>query len=604
MGLMRAGKLLDEHNLSNGRQYPTLVGVMKRAVWLTVLWLALAIPVQSAVIYVDDDAAAGGSGESWATALTDLQLALDMARAYDEIRVAAGIYHPAVPGGDRTATFSLKSWVAIRGGYAGLTGADTDERDPQRHVSVLSGDLNHDDEPGFINNQENSYHVVTANRVGNGAELDGFTVTAGNADDCTSGTFYCRGAGIYMVASQPTIRSCTISGNTTADEWSMYQPRGGGIYLVTSSDASFIDCVIQGNRSPDHGAGAFINGSSPSFVNTVFADNTTQGLGGGVVLWMSDSVFEGCLLSGNVAGFMGGGIFAWSLSSPTLIDCQLIGNQSLGTVHEGEGKGGALASTDGAAPLLVGCELRENQARTGGAIAALDDTNVTLVDTVLRDNSAVSSGGALSALGDFGSVDFLAVNSLFFGNSAASGGAVFEINDAQTRFANCTLVGNTSSGDDGGALLSLAIGDVETVLYNSILFGNSSPQIIHNGNRMSIAHCCVEGGGNGVEVASSSVLEWAAGNLEDDPGFLDSDAFDYRLSPDSPCIDSGSNWLVPEGVVTDISGLPRFLEDPDTPDCPQPEADCGRAPIVDMGAHELVPPLPVRRPTGRARSAE
>jgi hypothetical protein len=407
-----------------------------------------------------------------------------------------------------------------------------------------------------------------------------------------------------MVVAQPTIRSCTIADNTTAGDWSMYQPRGGGIYMVTNSDATFIDCVIRGNHTPDHGAGAFVNGSSPSFVNTVFADNVTQGVGGGVVLWMSDPVLEGCLLTGNVANFMGGGIFAWSLSNPTLIDCRLVGNQSLGTVHGGEGKGGALASTEGAAPLLIGCELHENQANAGGAIAAMDDTEVTLVDSILRDNIAFLSGGALSALGDFGSVVIHAVNSLFIGNSAASGGAIFEINDAQTTLANCTLVGNTSSSDDGGALLTLATGDVETSLHNCILFDNSSPQIIHNGNRMSIAHSCVEGGERGVQVAVYAALDWAAGNLEDDPGFLSPVTSDYRLAPASPCIDAGSNWLVPEGVTTDVSGLPRFLDDPDTADCPQPGVDCGRTPIVDMGAHELVPPLPVRRPTGRAGSAE
>ena len=71
--------------------------------------------------------------------------------------------------------------------------------------------------------------------------------------------------------------------------------------------------------------------------------------------------------------------------------------------------------------------------------------------------------------------------------------------------------------------------------------------------------------------------------------FVDPDAGDFRLAAGSPCIDLGNNAAVPKGIDIDLDGAPRFMDDPDTRDCPQPGADCGIAPIVDMGAYEFQP---------------
>jgi hypothetical protein len=56
----------------------------------------------------------------------------------------------------------------------------------------------------------------------------------------------------------------------------------------------------------------------------------------------------------------------------------------------------------------------------------------------------------------------------------------------------------------------------------------------------------------------------------------------FYLSSDSPCIDAGNNTAVPDGIVMDLDGTPRFVDDPDTPD-----TGSGDPPIVDMGAYEL-----------------
>lgn len=131
------------------------------------------------ILYVDDDAPLGGDGLSWETACRYLQDGLSAAVAVIEpeedpdtggrggrrvllvdsdpdpciveIRVAQGHYVPdcneACPegSGDRDASFELLSGVILKGGYAGLTGADPNVYDPQLYRTVLSGDLAGDD---------------------------------------------------------------------------------------------------------------------------------------------------------------------------------------------------------------------------------------------------------------------------------------------------------------------------------------------------------------------------------------------------------------------------------------------------------------------------
>ncbi|MHC4785510.1 MAG: choice-of-anchor Q domain-containing protein [Planctomycetota bacterium] len=75
------------------------------------------------------------------------------------------------------------------------------------------------------------------------------------------------------------------------------------------------------------------------------------------------------------------------------------------------------------------------------------------------------------------------------------------------------------------------------------------------------------------------------GNINADPGFVGqtlTGPLDYGLTSGSPCIDAGDNAAVPVGVETDVAGLPRFVDDPGTPD-----SGFGQPPVVDMGALEF-----------------
>jgi parallel beta-helix repeat protein len=94
--------------------------------------------------------------------------------------------------------------------------------------------------------------VVTFGPFADGAELRDFTVTGG---------FATHGGGIRCEpGSSPTIRDCTVTGNTaTAD--------GGGIYCAAGSSPTIEDCTISFNSATR--AAIFCGVSSPTITGCI-----------------------------------------------------------------------------------------------------------------------------------------------------------------------------------------------------------------------------------------------------------------------------------------------------------------------------------------------
>ena len=88
-----------------------------------------------------------------------------------QIWVAAGRYVPAPPNGDKTISITLKSGVAL---YGGFNGAETSlaQRDPVVNVTIISGDLNGNDVNG-TNTVDNSYHVIRGAGIDSTSIVDG-----------------------------------------------------------------------------------------------------------------------------------------------------------------------------------------------------------------------------------------------------------------------------------------------------------------------------------------------------------------------------------------------------------------------------------------------
>jgi hypothetical protein len=188
---------------------------------------------KATTFFVDDDAAPGGNGMGWT--LPDvpfrfLQDALMVAGDGDLIKVAQGVYHPddkegAIDSRIQTLSFVLKGGpigFVLEGGYAGLGGADPDLRDPATFVSILSGDLNDDDDPALglqqLNRAENSLSVVNGGTGTNDRTvLDGFTIRDGHGGvNGTSGSGSGGAGMIIPTLSSPTIVNCTFTRNWAA----------------------------------------------------------------------------------------------------------------------------------------------------------------------------------------------------------------------------------------------------------------------------------------------------------------------------------------------------------------------------------------------------
>ena len=329
---------------------------MSRAAWL-VKALVLTSCVHSAtatlqaasILYVDAAASGANDCSDWLNACQDLQDALTLAQPDDEIWVARGTYRPDFGTGNRKGTFQLKSSVAVYGGFLGnahALGGETsiDQRDPKTNVTILTGDINGDDAvpctqdtpdcdsfggtctAGFCiepRNGENSHNIVTGSGTDATAVLDGFVITAGNADGPFGGV-HSFGAGMINENGSPTIRNCTFKNNSA---------KFGGAVFNTEAASTLINCVFDGNdatyggavsnQAPDTGTVA------PTMINCLFIRNTAN-FGGAIVNWSnSNPVLTNCTLNGNIALFTGGGIENIS-GSPTLSNCILWANSANG----------------------------------------------------------------------------------------------------------------------------------------------------------------------------------------------------------------------------------------------------------------------------------
>jgi len=367
-------------------------------------------------VYVDKTAPHGGDGSSWQSAYRDLQNAFDALQskvagilpppAY-VVKVAQGTYKPDHGTKDRqakyAATIGATSAISISllGSFGGLASASPDQQDFISTRTIVSGDLNDDDLPGFVNTTDNSELLLVVDSYGASITIDSFDFRGGNN---TAISVFGYPSGVFPMSavtltdahrSQPiSVTRCNFENNQSL--------RRGGALLPTGSLLTISECTFHGNRTEAAG-GAFWTAFYPSVqvIKSVFVGNVSGAQGGAISF--VDGTVDRCVFDSNVSGYQGGGFSArnWSVSS------------SLFVRNHAAVKGGAFAGVESMVGSARHCTLADNQAGTGAAFAH-DGTAVSVSDIIAWGN--VSTSGT--------AIDLSACTGLStFGASNLQGGA-------------------------------------------------------------------------------------------------------------------------------------------------------------------------------------
>lgn len=210
------------------------------------------------------------------------------------------------------------------------------------------------------------------------------------------------------------------------------------------------------------------------------------------------------------------------------------------------------------------CTFSNNKAVCGGAIRS-DDSLTTLTNSTITENEVTASGGGFAALTSFDIIR----NSQFTNNTAAHyGGGVMAGWYGHGAIENCTFSGNEAQNQRGGGLA--VISNTSTDVTNCVFWdnqANDSNEVYTNAS-VTLSYCDIRDAYDANGVWDSNLGSDGGGNIDQDPCFVDDDANDFHIGPNSPCIDAGD----PNGYYggqTDIDGEPRV-----------------QGTYVDMGADE------------------
>ena len=541
--------------------------------------------------YVDAAASGANTGVDWANAMVSLQETLLLAFPDDEIWVARGTYRPT-DSDDRTISFELLDGMKVYGGFAGFE-TELEERNIIANPTILSGDLV---EPGDTG--DNSFHVVRIRSEAVEGEINGFTITGGNAN----GDFgdYNQGGGIFN-HGMFSIVDCTIIANSAQE--------GGGIY-TSSHGLEIVRGQISSNFAAGTGGGGGISADGSLYgpgnvalTDTILTGNVAaSGNGGGIASRGRAELIRVTMIENSAIEERGGGVFNASDSGMRITDSNFLDNIAVeddgggvynarvmeisGSAFMGNVAGGRGGAISNSGSLIVrNSTIDHNSARHGGGIHNFNTIDTLVVgESTLSRNNATELGGGL--YNELGGITF--TNGTISTNTAASGGGVYSIGQSML-FDHATIVLNTSTASLAGGIAASTPG--VSLLHSLIATNTRSTDddpaaddisgdfsqiskfnlIGAADNATGIAH----GVQNNQVGSSAAPIAPLLGPLANNGGTAET----HLPLAGSPAIDAGDPMFTPgEGnppVETDQRGLERIVD-----------GDGNAVPRIDIGSVE------------------
>ena len=274
--------------------------------------------------FVNSIATGNNSGVNWQHAYTNLQSAVCNACA-DTIRVAMGIYKPAMS--NRDSTFYIDRPITLLGGYPNSGSATDQERNPEDLPTIISGNIGNS-----LDSLDNSANLFVIVGTKDSVIIDGFTMRDGN--NVQGGITFngSGGAGIYSYYNHTVINRCQFLNNVAT-------PNGGAIYTASRTTCRITRSIFINNSSTNSG-GAIRNGDALNVTDCVFEGNHSWGEGGAIRfaggLIRNTLFYNNYTVATNTAG-RGGAVWAAQAGAAVIHNCTFFENKTAVNIASGAG---------------------------------------------------------------------------------------------------------------------------------------------------------------------------------------------------------------------------------------------------------------------------